>query len=211
MILKVKGLLLDLDGTLIDSLPAVDRAWGRFASKHGFEHDYVRARIHGRRSIDSIRELVPHVDPNAEDAWMRGQESEDTEGVVALPGALEFLEILPLERWCLVTSGTSDVAKARLVATGLPLPRYAVFGEDVRHGKPHPEPFALGVRRLGLRPEECVGFEDTDAGLASIRAADVRAVAVGRPPLVDLAALRTTVADDGVEIEFPDDALLEGA
>ncbi len=208
MILRAKGLLFDLDGTLIDSLPAVDRAWGRFADKHGFERAYVHARIHGRRSIDSIRELVPHVDHDAEDAWMRGLESSDTEGVVALPGAKALLESLPLDRWCVVTSGTSDVARARMAATGLPLPRHAVYGEDVKNGKPHPEPFLLGAARLGFSPEDCLGFEDTDAGIDSVRASGARAIAVGRPPLLDLESVTVTVLPDGLQIELPEGAAL---
>ena len=207
MTLRAQGLLLDLDGTLIDSLPAVDRAWGTFAGKHGFAHEYVRERIHGRRSIDSIRELLPDHDAEVEDAWIRDLESRDTEGVIALPGAKALLEALPLDRWAVVTSGTSDVARARIAAAGLPLPKFAVFGEDVAHGKPHPEPFERGARLLGFSPADCVGFEDTDAGLASVEAAFVRAVAVGRPPLMDLSAVSLKVDHEGLELLIPDGAM----
>ena len=207
MILRAKGLLFDLDGTLIDSLPAVDRAWGRFAEKHGFTQDYVKARIHGRRSIDSIREIVPHVDPETEDAWMRGLERADTEGVVALPGSKALLESLPADRWCVVTSGTSDVALARLAAAGLPLPRFAVFGEDVARGKPAPDPFVLGAQRLGFAPADCLGFEDTDAGLSSVRESGARPVAVGRAPLLDLSDVRVLSTGEGLEVELPEGAL----
>lgn len=207
MTLRAKGLLLDLDGTLIDSLPAVDRAWATFARKHNLEPEYVLARIHGRRSIDSIRELLPHVEAESEDAYIRHLETTDTTGVRALPGAKALLEALPHDRWCIVTSGTSDVAKARMAAAGLPLPKFAVYGEDVERGKPAPDPFLLGAQRLGLAPEECVGFEDTDAGLASVSASGARAVAVGRMPLTDLDALAFRVVEDGVEIEIPDEAV----
>ena len=206
MTLRAQGLLFDLDGTLIDSLPAVDRAWGAFAVKHGFALDHVRARIHGRRSIDSIRELLPDHDAEIEDAWIRDLESRDTRGVVALPGARDILESLPLDRWAVVTSGTSDVARARIAAAGLPLPKFAVFGEDVGRGKPHPEPFEHGARLLGFHPHDCVGFEDTDAGLASVEAAFVRAVAVGRPPLMDLSGVSLKVSHEGLELEIPDGA-----
>lgn len=200
MIVRAKGLLFDLDGTLIDSLPAVDRAWSTFARKHGLEPEFVLSRIHGRRSVDSIRELLPHVDPDEEDAYIRHLESTDTEGVRALPGARELLESLPLDRWCIVTSGTSDVALARIAATGLPSPRFAVFGEDVSRGKPAPDPFILGAERLGFAPAECVGFEDTDAGLASIVASGARPIAIGRPPLLDMSGVSAALADDELEI-----------
>lgn len=206
MTLRAKGLLFDLDGTLIDSLPAVDRAWRSFAERHDLHPEEVLSKIHGRRSIDSIRALLPNVDAEAEDAWIRNREATDTEGVLALPGAHALLEALPSDRWCVVTSGTSDVAKARMAATGLPLPKFAVYGEDVSRGKPHPEPFELGAHRLGFHPSDCIGFEDTDAGLASIEHASARAVAVGRPPLMDLSDVKVRVLEDGIELDVPDGA-----
>lgn len=209
MTIQAKGLLFDLDGTLIDSLPAVDRAWRGFAVRHGLSPEDVLARIHGRRSIDSIRALVPHVDPDAEDAWIRNVEATDTAGVLALPGALALLETLPKDRWCVVTSGTSDVARARMAAVGLPLPKFAVYGEDVKRGKPDPEPFATGARLLGLDPVDCVGFEDTDAGLASIVAAGARPIAVGRGTMMDLSEVRARVVADGLEIDVPHGALVD--
>jgi sugar-phosphatase len=207
MTLRAKGLLFDLDGTLIDSLPAVDRAWSTFARKHNLEPEFVLARIHGRRSIDSIRTLLPEVDAEAEDAYIRHLETTDTTGVRALPGSKELLESLPLECWCVVTSGTSDVAKARMAAAGLPLPRFAVYGEDVSNGKPHPEPFERGARLLGFHPADCVGFEDTDAGLSSVEQAYCRPIAVGRSPLMNLEGVKVKVVEDGVELEVPDEAV----
>ena len=204
MTIKAKGLLFDLDGTLIDSLPAVDRAWTKFAERHGLDPVDVLSKIHGRRSIDSIRTLLPHLDADAEDAWIRNVEATDTEGVYALPGALALLEALPPDRWCVVTSGTSDVARARMAATGLPLPRFAVYGEDVANGKPHPEPFSKGAEKLGFAPDDCVGFEDTDAGLSSVAASGARAVAVGRPPLMDLSEVKARVVDGGIELDLPE-------
>lgn len=138
---------------------------------------------------------------------MREMESRDTDGVVALPGARALLEALPLDRWCVVTSGTSDVARARMLATGLPLPRFAVYGEDVERGKPAPDPFLLGAERLGFAPTDCLGFEDTDAGLASVRNAGARPVTVGRTPLPDLSLVRVLVYDEYLEIDLPDGAV----
>jgi sugar-phosphatase len=179
--LRCQGLLFDLDGTLLDSLHAVDRAWTTWALRHGLDPFYVLAQIHGRRSIESIQALLPQADAQAEDLVIRQIEATDTRGVIALPGAIEFLTQLPAGRWGIVTSGTSDVARARMRAAGLPIPAECVFGEDVDFGKPHPEPYLRGAKRLGLSPADIVGFEDTSAGLQSILAAEMRAVAVGFP------------------------------
>ena len=164
MELRCRGLLFDLDGTLIDSLHAVDRAWTTWALRHGLDPADVLPLIHGRRSIESIRAILPEVDAEAEDLVLRQIESSDTSGIHALPGASKFLNSLPLDRWGVVTSGTSDVAKARLQATGIPVPSACVFGEDVVFGKPHPEPYLRGARLLGIEPDDIVAFEDTSAG-----------------------------------------------
>ncbi|HLK15875.1 MAG TPA: HAD-IA family hydrolase [Fimbriimonadaceae bacterium] len=181
MELRCRGLLFDLDGTLIDSLHAVDRAWSTWALRHRLDPADVLPLIHGRRSIESIRAILPEIDAEAEDLVLRQIESTDIHGVKALPGAPELLRSLPPDRWGVVTSGTSDVALARLGATGIPVPRACVFGEDVRYGKPHPEPYLRGASLLGLDPADLVAFEDTSAGLQSIVSAGIRAVAVSFP------------------------------
>lgn len=76
----------------------------------------------------------------------------------------------------MVTSATGPVARARLTRAGLPLPRVLVGAEDVRRGKPAPDPYLLAATQLGVDAGRCVGVEDTPAGLAALRAAGMRAI-----------------------------------
>ena len=174
-----QAILFDLDGTLIDSIAAVDRAWSRWAKRHGLDPAVVVPQIHGRRAVDSLRLLSPDplLDLDAESEWLEGIESEDTDGVVEIPGAIEFIASIPRDRWSVVTSGTSPVAIARMNAVGLN-PRFAVFGEDVLNGKPAPDPYLLAAERMQVDPKDCVVFEDTAAGIRSGKSAGMRVIAI---------------------------------
>ena len=173
------ALLFDLDGVLIDSTPAVERVWTRWAEARGFNAREVVMRAHGRPSIVTIREYLPEADDRAENAKVERAEIEDIEGVIPLPGALHLLTSLPPERWTIVTSCTRPLAEVRIAAAGLPQPKFFVSSSDVTNGKPHPEPYLLGAKRLGFAAERCVVVEDAPAGIRAGRAAGMRVVGLG--------------------------------
>src|SRR5437773_3107953 len=184
ILMKCSGLLFDLGGVLVDSTPAVARAWTGWARKHGFEPEEVVKKAHGRPSISTIRELLPHGDHDAEDREMERREIADVEGVVPLRGAMELLQALPLERWAIVTSCTRALAGVRIGAAGLPKPKHLITATDVKHGKPDPEPYLAGARILAVPASECIVIEDAPAGTRSGKAAGARVL-----------ALRTTASD----------------
>ncbi len=177
-------MLFDLDGVLIDSTPAVARVWTQWAIKHGFEPEKTVREAHGRPSIESIRELLPNADHEAENREVERQEIEDTGGVVPLPGALALLTSLPPNRWAIVTSCTRPLAEVRIRTAGLPVPPTMITSSDITDGKPHPEPYTKGARTLGFAPSDCVVVEDVPAGIRSGKAAGARVI-----------GLRTTLPD----------------
>jgi sugar-phosphatase len=183
--IEVRGVLFDMDGVLVDSTPAVARVWAGWAREHGFDADEVVKKAHGRPSITTIRELLPHIDHDAENREVERREIEDVGGVIPLPGAMELLQALPLERWAIVTSCTRQLAGVRIAVAGLPQPKHLVTATDVIHGKPDPEPYRKGAHFLGVPATECVVVEDAPAGIRAGKAAGARVI-----------ALRTT-ADDG--------------
>jgi len=175
--ISCRGVLFDLDGVLIDSTPAVARVWRRWAEEHGFDPEEVIHRAHGRPSIDTLRELVPHADHEAENLEVERREMEDLEGVVALPGVLDLLKVLPPERWTIVTSGTRPLAETRIRAAGLPLPGKMITSSDITNGKPHPEPFLKAATLLGVPIGDCLVVEDAPAGVRAGKAAGARVLA----------------------------------
>ena len=184
MKIQCRGMLFDLDGVLVDSTPAVARVWTIWANKHGFVPDDVVRQAHGRPSLTTIRELLPHADHDVENRQVERGEIEDTVGVIPLPGALEFLQTLPQDRWAIATSCTRRLAEVRIRAAGLPVPKHLITSNDVQHGKPDPEPYIKAAKILGLAPADCVVVEDAPAGIRAGKAAGARVL-----------ALRTTAPD----------------
>ena len=184
--MKCKGFLFDLDGTLVDSLPAVEHAWTNWANSRGLAPEEVLGFIHGKQAITSIRHFMPGESEEAIQAQFRlieKIESEDINGITALPGAVELLERLNKLSmpWAIVTSGSVPVARARHAAGELATPEIFITAELVARGKPNPDPYLLGAQRLGLKPEECVVVEDAPAGVLSGLAAGCKVIAVNAP------------------------------
>jgi sugar-phosphatase len=171
------GLLVDLDGTLVDSTVPVDRVWSAFAARHRLDPAEVIRFAQGRPAGETVRHLIPaSADPVMESALVDHAELRDTTGVEALPGAAALLAgTTPL---AIVTSCSRALATVRLAAAGLPAPAVLVSCDDVVRGKPDPACFRLGARRLRVPIGRCVALEDAPAGVAAARAAGARVIAL---------------------------------
>ncbi|WP_058235549.1 HAD-IA family hydrolase [Devriesea agamarum] len=207
--LDVAALLLDMDGTLIDSGPAVLRCWNRLFVELGAKDAdgqplTYRPALHGMPARTVLRHAIPSLtDDEVEDAFARIEtlETEDLDGVTVLPGTVELLDRLTAlgeeigkEVWTIVTSCTTPLFQARWGATGLPVPAHTVTVDQVLVGKPEPDPYLEGARRLGVDPADCLVLEDAVGGLLSARAAGAQAIAVSHTSQVhDLRRLARTV------------------
>ena len=171
------AVLFDLDGTLIDSTASVLRSWRRLAAETGIPPGAVAAH-HGRPARDLLGMLLPPRKAAAGLARITELEVADAVSVQSTPGALALFTSLPEARRAIVTSGSTRLATARIRAAGLPVPSVMVTADDVRRGKPDPEPFELAARRLGVDPRRCLAVEDAVAGIRSARAAGCAVIAV---------------------------------
>jgi mannitol-1-/sugar-/sorbitol-6-phosphatase len=173
------ALLFDMDGTIISSVAAAERVWAAWAQRHGLDVASFLPKIHGVRGIDVISQLdLPGVDPEAEVQAVLLAEMEDVGGVEPIEGAAAFLASLPPDRWAIVTSSPRKLALRRLEAARLPPPAVLVTGEEIQHGKPAPDCFLLGAKRLGQKIEDCLVFEDAPAGIQAGEAAGASVVVV---------------------------------
>ncbi|MEQ4206053.1 HAD-IA family hydrolase [Actinopolymorpha sp. B17G11] len=188
--LTADAVLLDLDSTLVNSLPSLIRSWSQWAEEHALTPAQVRAALgHGLTAAAIVARLLPPERRAAGLARVGELETADVADVTALPGAKALVAALPPDRWAIVTSGNQLVARARLRAAGLPEPTVLVTADDVGRGKPDPEPYLLGARRVGADPARCLVVEDAPAGLAAARAAGMRAIGVTTThPAADLDA-----------------------
>ena len=177
VLVRCQGILFDMDGILISSIGSVERSWTKWAEMRGVDPVHACKIAHGRRSIETVAELRPDLDPESENKVIENLEIEDKEGVTVLPSVLALLAALPKDRWTVVTSATERLARMRLAEAGIPVPVRLVTADDVTQGKPDPAPYLAGAALLGLPPEDCVVFEDAESGALAGRAAGCTVIA----------------------------------
>ncbi|MFF3558561.1 HAD-IA family hydrolase [Streptomyces sp. NPDC002574] len=177
-----RALLLDMDGTLVNSDVVVERCWRRWAAEHGLEGDAVMKVVHGRQGYATMAVLLPErpmAENLADNKRLLAEETADVDGVVPIAGAPAFMTALRDLPHALVTSADDALARARMGAARLPLPDVMITAESVSASKPDPEGFLKGAAELGFGPEDCVVFEDSEVGIAAAKAAGMRVVGVG--------------------------------
>lgn len=206
-----EAVIFDLDGTLIDSTPAVLRSWSAWTSEYGLPPMDLLMH-HGMPSASVVRAVMPlHLQ---ESAMRRITELEmaNLYDVVVLPGAIEALASLASAKNAIATSCTVPLAEARIAAAQLVPPSVLVTVDDVVHGKPHPEPFLEAARRLGADPRRCLVVEDAPKGLEAARAAGCFTLAVvtttprevldADAVVADLSEVRFDVSHEGVRVRL---------
>jgi mannitol-1-/sugar-/sorbitol-6-phosphatase len=188
---EVRAVLLDMDGTLVDSNAAVARAWAYWSGLRSVDLTEIARVTPGRPAMESIAELAPWLSPAqraADAAELLGRERADVVDIVATPGALDL--VAALRAWAVpyavVTSADRELARIRLTAAGIEPPPVLVTSEDVGRGKPDPEGYLAAAARLGVAPADCLVVEDAPAGVQAGRAAGALVAGLYGVPGADL-------------------------
>jgi sugar-phosphatase len=200
--------LFDMDGTLLTSVASAERAWSTWARGHGLDPADVLAVMHGVRAVETVKRFAPaRADIEAETRAITELEIADVADIQEIPGAAAFLASLPAGSWALVTSASRRLAEVRLAAAGMALPPVMICAEDVTQGKPAPDCFLAGARKLGVEIGDCLVFEDAHAGFAAAKAAGADAVAItathreplelGLPTLADYRGVAVSLDENG--------------
>ncbi|KUJ07960.1 glycerol-3-phosphate phosphatase-like protein [Mollisia scopiformis] len=222
-----KGLLFDMDGTIIDSTDAVVKHWHTIGKEIGIDPNVILETSHGRRSIDTLKALGQDHLAN----WEYIKHMEELlpqnygDDAIEIPGARDLLDAIKSANipWAIVTSGTSPLVGGWLDVLKLPIPENLVVAEDVENGKPDPSCYLMGLGKLGFTVKDAgdvLVLEDSPAGkfcsgkaagckvLGLVTSHTVEQVVKAKPDWIvkDLRSIRVTAAhsDGGVELEILD-------
>ncbi|KAG0278469.1 hypothetical protein BGZ95_003930 [Linnemannia exigua] len=218
--IRCRGLLFDMDGTLVDTTVIVERHWEIWCEKHNVDFSHLISVSHGRPSFEIMKEFAPlekQVEYQTPEylAQLESSVANDMDGMILIPGAKELLKSLPRSSWAVVTSAGLEMATSRFQQTGLATPPILVTATHVTRGKPHPEGYMSAAKQMGVDPKECVVFEDAPAGIRAGVASGAKAVIgmnTGTMPLSHLeeAGANPIVSSfEELEFSFLEDGVIE--
>jgi HAD superfamily hydrolase (TIGR01509 family) len=189
------AVIFDLDGVLADSEPWWNQIDAKLLAEYGVSYrgEYHRnvLGVSYRLAVEFYKNAF-HISASVEELMRRrGEIATDffANRVALFPSAKTTLEQLremklPL---AVATSSVSASARPLLERTGIrSLFRVVITGDEVQQGKPHPDIYLLAAKKLGISPEACLVIEDSLAGIAAGKAANMRVIAIPDRRFVDL-------------------------
>jgi beta-phosphoglucomutase len=196
------GLIFDLDGVIVDSMPIHEQAWERYVKLLGFAGSDVATRMHGRRNDEIVRDLLgpdafPHVVEKHGSAKEQLYREMLGDNLVShlVPGITSWLGRVAGAPVAVATN--AERANVDFILDGAHLRGYfqvIVDGSQVPHPKPAPDVYLRAASELGIHPANCIVFEDSPVGVTAALAAGMRVVGV-LTHAEDLAGTRFSTAD----------------
>ena len=182
VVVDVDAVLFDMDGTLVSSDAAVERAWTSWATEQGLDPAAVLAIAHGQPTERTIGRILPELPPaKVAEAAARllALECDDLADVVPTVGVDRLIAVLDRRAlpWAVFTTASRRLAQVRLDAAGIE-PPVLVTADDVTANKPDPEGHLRAARSLGVAPSRCLVVEDTEPGLTAGRTAGAMTAAL---------------------------------
>ena len=208
--LRLRAVLFDMDGVLYDSMPYHASAWHRAMAQFGYDLPEEEVYMHEGRTGTSTVNLVSLREEGLEVSDERVAEIYKVKSdlfnefppAAPMPGALSLLLQLKAQGLkILIVTGSGQCSlldKLNEDYPGIFRRELMVTAFDVKHGKPDPEPYLMGMQKGELRPDECVVVENAPLGVRAAKAAGIFTIAVNTGPLPDNALL-----DEGADLLFP--------
>lgn len=187
-----QGIVFDLDGTLVDTMPKHLNAWEKTAVEFGFEYDAQWLNdlggVPSRKIVDRINDIQSrNLDRDAVVAFKTRHYISQIPQVKAFDSMLELVRHYHGKIPMAIGTGSPRINVNKVLAvTGLE--RYfdvVITSNDVTNHKPDPDTFLLAAERLGVEPKQCVVFEDTPIGKQAAMAAKMDCLIVNRGQIQD--------------------------
>lgn len=213
---SVRAFLFDMDGVLFDSMPGHAFAWAKIMTEYGlpmkeedaFENEgrtgigtisIFTQRYWGRPATEEEARELYRLKTIVFNEYMAARGGEAPE----IPGAAIVLDKVRARGWkrVLVTGSAQQSLLTRLERhyPGHFTADLMVTGDDVRYGKPDPEPYLMGLQKAGITAEEAVVVENAPLGVQAARAAGIFTIAVNTGPLPD-----SVLWEAGANMVYPD-------
>ncbi|MCO5597066.1 hypothetical protein L7F22_051140 [Adiantum nelumboides] len=196
--IPIDAVLFDMDGTLVDTTPALTAAWAEFSEKYNLDYNHVVNTCHGHRAVENMKRFIPHLsqaEAEAEAARFENRIIEiaaaakrqrNVEGqITPIPGAQQLIEDIAKDRpasaqnpgWAIVTSAGQDYAERVYGAAEVSSPpKTFVTADHVTKGKPDPQPYLMGADLVGADASRCVVVEDAPAGAVAGKRAGAKVI-----------------------------------
>ncbi len=206
---RYEAVLFDMDGVVIDTHMEVTAFWQRLADASGVTltpEDFTQF-IYGRKAAYTLEMLFPQVTPAQWQAALADLEAQEAVARYRpLPGVLDTLAALNRAGVPIALVTSAPPSKVNVVLDQLGLTRSfaaQVTSHDVGQGKPHPECYQLGARRLGIAPERCIVFEDSLSGAQAAISAGATCIGVNpiAEPLLHIGAAHVIPDFQGVFLQ----------
>ena len=216
--LRLRAVLFDMDGVLYNSMSSHAKAWHRAMAEFGYDLPEEEVYMHEGRTGASTVNLISMRQRGIEETEERIQEIYKVKSTYfneyppadPMPGALELLQKIKAQGLkILIVTGSGQHSLLDRLNHHFPdifCRELMVTAFDVKYGKPHPEPYLMGMQKGALRPEECVVVENAPLGVRAAKAAGIYTIAVNTGPLPNAA-----LTDEGADALFPSmQALCDG-
>jgi len=204
-----RGVISDLDGVIVNTVPVHFKAWHRTFAEFGvdFTFDDYLQKVDGIRRTDGVRNIL--VDWDEKDIRKAAKRKQELfleliqDGVETYPSTIILLENLKTLGLKLAAISSSMNCETILRSIGIyHMFDTVVMGNDITKGKPDPQIFLTAAQRMGMKPDNCIVFEDAKLGVEAAKKGSFFCVGIDRNGSPGLLTDADIIVKDLAEIDF---------